>query len=425
MKRLVCFCTVSLLFGMSLFGQGNSRLDPTNFVVVGGGWAAGYADFQLLEQYQKDAFPRLMARQMNTISPMPLFRPLGPPTVVAVDPLPSVLPAQGQTVLRTLPFPLFAFNLSVPYIKAGESLRDVPSLPLVHEGDLKQTLLNLVLGYPLLILDEPPRWTQIQYAELMAPTLVLLQLGMGDVLEAALTGDVALITPPASFSADFEEIAGRMERTYAQVVVLNVPDPVDMPFFWGRTRVAETYQTTPEELQALFGLGDADRVTLAGMVQIGDTLRGRRSGGLTTDAVLRGDVAAAISSAVESYNQTIQSAASLRGFPVYDLHALVRQVQRDGIEAGSRHLGGGYMEGFYSPDGLFPTATAHGVLVNELLGLLNSRYGTNFPLVDIGEITAGESALAPRSASTAPDFGPLRSRRPGAPSIRRPGGTNR
>jgi hypothetical protein len=406
--RKTCCLWVILTFAAGvLLSQPRPVLDPTNFVVVGGGWSAGYADFQLIEDYQKDAFPVLMARQMGAIMPSPRFRALGRPAIVAVDALPGVLPASAQSVLRSLPFPLFSFNLSIPFIRVGESLRLQPARPLVHEGDFKQTILNLTLAYPIFILDDPPIWPQVEYAERMAPTLIVLHLGLGDVLEGAITGEASAITTPAAFSADYAEIARRLSGTFAQIVAVTVPNPMDAPFFVEPSRAAEIHSMTPEELQSAFGVGPGDRITLGGMVEMRDILRGRRTGGLSPGSVLPASMVQLVHATVGAYNAAIQAQAVSNGFLLFDLEEFAREASGAGIPAGSAVLRGGYLEGFYSPDGLFPTPTAQAAIANALLEAINAAYGSSFEPVDVDEV-----ALRDPFQPVAGQAQPFRLRRP-------------
>jgi hypothetical protein len=81
--------------------------------------------------------------------------------------------------------------------------------------------------------------------------------------------------------------------------------------------------------------------------------------------------------------------------PVYDLAGFTKEVHDQGVEAGSLHLGGGYLEGFYSSDGMFPTSGGQAVLANRLLEFVNRSWGTNFPPVDAESIAVEAPAVRP------------------------------
>ena len=226
----------------------NQPLDTTTFLVVGGGLSAGYSGFQLIAKYQQESYPVFMARQMGAAFPLPLFDPIAPAqsgapaplpifhegdrvSLVSFNPLANLMPSVSQSVLRILPFPLFTFDVSVPFIKVSETLNTRPALPFVREGDLKQTMINEILGYPAMVLDSPPSWSQIEYTEMMEPTFIVLELGFGDVIDGALSGDPSKITPAGSFATDYDTIAARLKNTFANVLVLNVPDPTNTAHF--------------------------------------------------------------------------------------------------------------------------------------------------------------------------------------------------
>lgn len=394
MSKRLLFIILFIAAGSGLKAQ-QRRFDQTNFVVVGGGLSAGFADFQLIDQFQKGSYPALMAKQMGTILPLPLIRDGGPVAFVSYDPLPGVLPKSNQSVLRALPFPIFAFNLSIPFVKVSESLLVRPSLPIVVEGDAKRTLINLILGYPAFLFEKVPLWTQVEYAEMMAPTFAIVEMGLGDVLDAALSGDRSRITPVDSFNKDYATLVSRMRNTNATVLLMSVPDPTDLPYFSTVQNAAQLYRTVAATLASRFGLDSSDLITLGGLVEIGDTLRGRRSGPLSNRVILRAPVAAAIRQAVQGYNSTIASVASSNGMRVFDLNAFIREVRERGVQAGSARIGGGFQQGFYSKDALFPSPIGHAVLANSLLELINSAYRTNFPPVDVNAVTQRTRAVTP------------------------------
>jgi hypothetical protein len=316
-----------------------------------------------------------------------------------VNPLPQVLPPVNQSVLRGLPFPLFVFNLSIPGFRVQESLDRRPTLPLVHEGDEKQTLINLVLGYPVLILDNPPTWSQAEYADYMAPTFIIVQMGFGDVVEAVVQDDPTRITDPADFERDYRTLMSRLQDTYASVLVMNVPNPLDTAFVVTIAEAAAIYGTTPEDLTSLFKLSPADLITLGGMVEIGNHYAGRSDAELSDRSVLDASLTGAVTAAVDSYNSTIRAVAAESGAVEYDFHGFIETL-RGGLGVGSLNLDGSFGGGFYTQDGMYPTATGHAVLANELLTLINSRFNTSYAPVDVEEVSERDPLLKGNSGAS-------------------------
>lgn len=211
----------------------NRRLDTTTFVVLGEGLAAGMSNFTLSEEVQPDSFAAQMARQMNTIFPQPVFQTPGIGNPIGFPELPLRIPATLQTTFRTqFPPSLFVFNLSVPGHRVEDALQMRPVSPLNQQRDAKQTLVNFILGFPSLILgNDIPLWTQLEYAVAMRPTFALVELGFHEVLEAAVKGDLSLHPNPAEFSSHYYQIIATLRGEHAQVVVLTIPDPFDTAFF--------------------------------------------------------------------------------------------------------------------------------------------------------------------------------------------------
>jgi hypothetical protein len=362
------------------------RLDPTLTVVLGGGLSAGFSGFRLTEAAQNQAWPVLTAQQMGTYISVPAMREPGQAGVVnSYRPLAGLLPEVTQSGERALPFSFFAMNLSVPFLRMGDSLRMRPKpqydgIKLIAsiEGDILTTLVNAILGGPLLTFPKPVLLTQAEYAESLNPTLVFVQLGFEDVSEAAILNDAGRITATGSFSTDYGQLLARMLKTDATVVLMTVPDPTQTAYFTSIDEAASHYGFTSEDLRARFGLAAGDMLTLGGMVEVADTLRGRRRNTLSRGAVLSASVAAAVRSAVSGYNSAIRGAAQGTKAEIFDLAEFMRQVKVSGTGAGSISVTAAYGGGFYSEDGIYPSATGQALVANAVLQFLNSRFGTNF-----------------------------------------------
>ena len=93
-------------------------------------------------------------------------------------------------------------------------------------------VLMFLLGYPALIAGvNKPLWSPVEYATLMNPTLIVVELGYSDVLEAAVTDNPAKLPDVATFRANMDTLLQRLKGTFAEMVVLTIPDPTDTAFF--------------------------------------------------------------------------------------------------------------------------------------------------------------------------------------------------
>lgn len=84
--------------------QHSNKLNPTTFVVLGDGLAAGAGDFGLSEDLQAYSFPALAAQKIGTAFPQPIIEGPGIGPVIGFQDLPVRLPqAMQTTVLNSRP----------------------------------------------------------------------------------------------------------------------------------------------------------------------------------------------------------------------------------------------------------------------------------------------------------------------------------
>jgi hypothetical protein len=103
--------------------------------------------------------------------------------------------------------------------------------------------------------------------------------------------------------------------------------------------------------------------------------------------VLSAALANQIRSHIRELNEELVALAQGQGVLVYDLHAFFRRIAHEGVMVGSRRLTAEFLGGFYSLNGYYPGATGHALIANELLRLLNSAYGANFPPIDVHTVS--------------------------------------
>ncbi|MCU0343478.1 MAG: SGNH/GDSL hydrolase family protein [Ignavibacterium sp.] len=107
--------------------------------------------------------------------------------------------------------------------------------------------------------------------------------------------------------------------------------------------------------------------------------------------VLDSDEITTASNAVSAFNSTIAALASANGYGLVDINTKFNQFRAadftggtvvNGITFKTTYISGG----LFSLDGVHPSSQAHGIVANEFINVINSKYGANIPLVDVSAI---------------------------------------
>jgi hypothetical protein len=375
----------------------SGRLNRTAFVVLGEGLAAGTGDFALWDDFQRASFPAQMARQMQADLVQPLLQQPGIGNLPGFPPLPVEIPGMMQTtVLDPWPPPAAVGNLSVPGFRLADALHLRLKPPLVHRDDAKQTAANLILGIPDLLEgteDELP--TQLELALRRKPTLALVALGYLEAIEAVVTGDTRRLPDAARCRADYLRLLQPLREEGAEVLVMNVPDPMDTACVSSIEAAAQVVKVEPAILLKIYGLRGDDLITVRGLVEIGYQFLSRGIGPLPQGCVLSGETVGRISARLREINAELANLARQQGAQVCDLHGLFRRVRAEGVDTGtgSRRLSADYLGGFYTLNGYYPGWTGQAAIANEALRVLNQVYGASFPLIDLGQVAASDPVV--------------------------------
>jgi hypothetical protein len=388
-------------FSVLILGLGCAEaqtLDTTSFVVLGEGFAAGMANFGLSSIGQNASFPALLAGQMNTGFELPLIQPPGIGDVVGYPGQEVRLQTYPQGSVRqfysmpntqaTAP-PLFVQNLSVPGLMLADSVSMLPSLPIAQR-DMKQTVFNMILGFPQLFIPNVPLWTQLQYAEALNPTMALIELGYYESLSAAFAGDPTLLPAPATFGTTYGNVVAGLRSLQAQVIVTTIPNPFDTAGFVSITSAAQTLQAVPLILTSAYQLGPGDYVTRNGLLAISNQLVSGEFSALPAGSTVSAATASAITSGINALNAQIVSAAQANGAVVYDLNAFLHNVKVNGAPVGSSTITADFLGGFYSMDGIYPSPTGHALIANDILTFLNNKYRKSFSLVNVSTVAGSD-----------------------------------
>lgn len=382
----------------------STTFDPTTFVVLGDGLAAGMGHFSLEGSFQATSFPALAARALGTPLRQPLVQPPGLGDVIGLESCPPIVPAVRQTtVLEELPAEADLGNLAVPGFSLADALDRRPTVPLVDRGSGLQTLANFILGLPDLEFSPDRGRTQAEYARQRHPTLALVCFGYDETLRAAVDGDyTALPTGPAFQHRLTRLLDALPEET--TVIVTTVPDPLHGAYFSTLETAASILKTAPNFLHREWGVRPSDRVHLRGLWAMGYQTMAREVGPLPSRAVIDEAFVAAVRSSVADANAAVRSAAEQCGAHVFDLHAVIEEVAHDGLEVSGRRLGAGYLGGLYLLNGSYPGPTLNAWIARALVEWINQAFDLAHDPVPVAEIAAADAntltELAPGPPAT-------------------------
>ena len=357
------------------------KADLSRLVVVGDSLSAGFQNGSLIETAQVNGYAALIAGQAGVSLPLPLIASPGIPNVLTLidpGPPPVIVPAPGASTGRINPF-LQPFNLAVPGHRVQDALTTRPNLPI-------NSLTDFVLGFPrTFILGQPPQ-SQLEQAETLAPTTVIVWLGNNDALGAALAGNTLLLTPTASFEASYTELLNRLSATGATLVVANLPDVTVVPALTPAEVVAARVGLPLSVIGPALGIGPGDFVTQAGLGLIPGILANPATGPLPNGAVLTSGEAAAVSARVDEFNAIIAQQAAAHGAVLVDIHTLTETFRDRGYVVGGQRLTTSFLGGIFSLDGVHPTNTGYAVIANEFIKALNSQAAAGIPPVNVRQV---------------------------------------
>ena len=78
---------------------------------------------------------------------------------------------------------------------------------------------------------------------------------------------------------------------------------------------------------------------------------------------------------------------------VFDLGGFLHPLRSAALQAGHFTAGGGYGAGFYSEDGIYPSATGQALIANAVIQFLNAQFGASFAPIDSEAVAANDPAI--------------------------------
>lgn len=410
------------------------QLALSKIVMVGNSLTAGFQSAGMMEEFQLNSYPYLLAHQVgllsgNTEFEQPLVASPGIGTPAGMTPM--YLDSEGNITQDTLTVsPLLLLKnalLSRPYDNLG-----------VPGADLND-LLNTVGGIPTnpwfdMILRNPNlgNTTQLQQVVMLQPTMVLLWAGSNDVLGAALDGgDLDQITSQGDFQSRMQQILTQLRTELGEkpIIMANIPYVTDIPYintldgvflggipmvfdtnlqpvdFGGGTFLPLVTSETGVEHITLVGLmayqegfGIPDSAYMVENLGIGQGQARQLEDGmidagliptglpLTGDMTLTSNEASEIKTAIDGFNSTITTLANSFVVPVFDANALLTELNTNGLDGASGKfvLVDPAMTAF-SLDGVHPNNAGNAIIANAFIDVINAvlQLETAVPKIDV------------------------------------------
>ncbi len=411
--------------------------DFSSFVAIGNSLTAGFQNNSLYESSQMYSFGNLIAQQVQTSFAQPIISDPGIPgrlELKALVPSPKIEanPSLGSAMNTTYAKPYN--NLGIP----GAILFD-----LTDTTDFAQKSLARANPYFQLVLRNAQFGKSvIEQAVALNPKFVTLWIGNNDVLGYATSGGTRgsdatgkLPTDANVFAFLYNQVAQALAATGAKVVMANIPDVKAIPFFTTvGPQVAQGIQNAQQQNPQIVGLyyqkngqvianPQTDFATPAQLANLdllitltsssyasllGDT-NGKyyTDNGITPPAgidtnqpfgfhpqnpwpdafILDADEQTVAANAITSFNNTISGVvASNPNFALVDINTVFK-----GFIQGKMVDGLGFSTAFvlgrlFSLDGVHPTTQGYGIVANEFIKVINSKFGANIPQVNISTL---------------------------------------
>jgi hypothetical protein len=375
-KRMLQMLAVAAI---CLPAPAQQRADLSRLVVVGDSLAAGYLNGSLHGEQQPHGFASLIAGQKRVALPLPLIAAPGVPNVLELinpGPLPVVAPAPGVSLGR-VDLSVQTMNLAVPGQSVQDALTKRPNFPI-------DTLTDLVLGLPGLLSGTSR--SQVEWAESLAPTTVLVWIGNNDALLPAVVGDPTFLTPLPAFETSFTEVMDRLAATGATLVVANIPDIGTIPYFIPAEKIATLAGAPLAAIGPILGITSGDFVTLDSLPLTLAILSNPALGPLPGSSVLTGAEMAQVRAAVDGYNAIIAKQAKAHGAALVDVHGLTDEIRDRGYVVRGQLLNSSFLGGIFSLDGIHPTFTGHAIIANEFIHALNTQFAAGIPPLSIEQV---------------------------------------
>ncbi len=426
MKKLY----IPILLGALFFNACKSKVDVkdanpgaadfSNYVAIGNSLTAGYADNSLYKSGQENSYPNILAKQFTYVGSGDFLQPLLPgetgwpsrKLVLGYD-----TDCKSVTSIAPIPYPeaqdTLGSSASIGHLNYGNL--GVPGIKLAHIAIRGYGLLNPYAGR---FFKNPSLQSPIDVYLNNMPTFFSIWLGSNDVLGYATSGGNGTvggnglndITDPVNFQFLYDSLVSQLTRYGAKGVLINIPDVSSTPFFntidpKGLNLSIYQAQQMTDAYNAL-GLSHIQFKEGANYFIVEDdslVARAMKPGELLllsipTDSlkcggwgsvkpipkryVLDQQELANIKTATEGFNAIIGAIASKYDLALMDVNQYMKTIASgitwNGVNYNLSFVSGG----LFSLDGIHLTPRGNALVANEIIKVINTKYGATIPQVN-------------------------------------------
>ncbi len=418
---LVCSCKPK--FKPEEISKG--EIDPTRFVMIGGGHTAGYMDDALYAEGQENSLAKLIALQLALVGGNQTFyQPLvssnsvgigltglsrlilGNKTdckgIVSLSPL-RISSSGDQTIFNSN-----IYNATQKFQNYG-----IPGLKLSAVSTMSYGISNPFFGR----MAANTTTTVLSDALASEPTFFSLFLGIEDVLDFAKSGGVNNnLVSVSAFQTAYENLLQAITANGSKGVIATIPDVTEMPYFttipWNGLNLDEENTTTLNNIYNQMGfefqLGSnpfmivdpnansfavrqilEDELFLLSLPL--DSVKCHKMGTLfpiRDEFVLDQEELIILRTKIAEYNSVIISLANQYNLAVVNVAEFSTKLKTgfayNGVTLSAKFVSGGA----YSLDGIHFNAKGNALLANEFLKSINSKYNSQIPLLDANSFNA-------------------------------------
>jgi hypothetical protein len=392
-------------------------VDLSRYVALGTSLAAGYESGGVVERHQVFSYANQFARVIGnapfdryTIDQDGINTPGTGPLLNLNSLSPLIISTNGHTMGTAGNQALATdyHNLGVP----SAVITDVGDSSSYYGGpNFHSAHFQWVVRHRGRIIDAVAR---------IKPTLISFEYGANEILGPATSGTDNLgFFVPATWTAILHGTLDGLHAVApnAQIVLFNVPDPTDLPFFRTFSWITLNDAGAPTPLIGTSGpLAPGSLVLLTAAPDLAagtgfptnchSYVSGVQGNGnpLPDNEVLTPAEISNLQADVQTYNNAIATEASARSWTVVDFYGLFKQIAANGVVVAGHQYTTTYITGgIFGLDGVHPSDLGYGLITNQLIDAVNSKYGAVIPHVDLATcLTASSYRMQPVSPGRMP-----------------------